>query len=318
MKPRWRQAIDAWTLRRVRRQAGPVGIGRRQVYILPTRFGWGFALMSFVMLLGATNYANSMGFALCFLLAALGLVSLHHTHANLVNLRVRAGHCEPVFAGDALHFQLIVDNPARRERYDLRAAWRDAPTPCQGDLPAAGSLTLTLPLATTRRGLLRAPAFSLSTEFPLGLFRAWTWIELDLQAWVYPRAIDTGAAPDSHGHGDGAAGPIAAGDDDFIGLRAYRSGDSLSRVHWKRMAIETLPQVKQFGALATPSRWFDWHALPQLDPEARLSQLSWWVSQAQETQAAYGLRLPGRDIGIGHGEDHRRHCLLALAMFQGG
>lgn len=309
--------IDTWILRRVARQSGTVEIGRKRVYILPTRFGWGFALMSFIMLLGATNYANSMAFALCFLLAALGLVSLHHTHANLVSLRVRAGNSTPGFAGETLGLQIIIDNPSARVRYDLQAAWRGEPTAHQGDLSAAGSLHLDLPLQAGQRGYQAAPGFRLSTEFPLGLFRAWTWIELDMGAWVYPSPIDSGALPIGQGYTETHSEHASQSGDDFMGLRPYRIGDPLGRVHWKRMAVERIPQVKQFGQARTTRQWLDWNALPQLQAEARLSQIAFWALRAQESGIAFGLRLPGREVAIAEGEAHLHRCLLELAMFGG-
>jgi len=48
----WRRRVDAWVSSRVRRLPGPVPITRRQVYIVPTRFGYLFAAMLLVMLLG--------------------------------------------------------------------------------------------------------------------------------------------------------------------------------------------------------------------------------------------------------------------------
>src|SRR3546814_17338047 len=85
------QRIDAWVMARVKRQPGPIAIPRNRVYIVPTRFGYVFALMLLVMLLGAMNYSNSMAFMLTFLLEGLGLTCMQHTHANLHNLQLRAG-----------------------------------------------------------------------------------------------------------------------------------------------------------------------------------------------------------------------------------
>src|SRR6202000_671127 len=95
-----RRRIDRWIFTRLVRVPGPVLVSRRRVYILPTRFGYGFGLLLLVMLLGSMNYSNSMAFLLTFLMSGLGLVSMHHTHANLVDIQVRAGRVAPVFAGD--------------------------------------------------------------------------------------------------------------------------------------------------------------------------------------------------------------------------
>ena len=88
-----RRRIDAWALSRVQRQRGPVTVQRNRIYIVPTRFGWGFALMCVVMLLGAMNYSNSMAFALAFLL--IGLVSIGPTLAIL--RWSRAVQADPAF-----------------------------------------------------------------------------------------------------------------------------------------------------------------------------------------------------------------------------
>jgi hypothetical protein len=65
---------DRWTL------------GQRNVYILPTRAGLTFAATLIVMLLAALNYQLNLGYALTFLLAGAGLVSMHTTHGALRGL----------------------------------------------------------------------------------------------------------------------------------------------------------------------------------------------------------------------------------------
>ena len=80
-------------------QPGPVELHRRRVYILPSRIGLGFALLLALLLLGSTNYGNSLGFMLTFLLFGMAWAAMHHTYRNLVRLRVQAGPAAPVFAG---------------------------------------------------------------------------------------------------------------------------------------------------------------------------------------------------------------------------
>ena len=77
-------------------QPGPVELHRRRVYILPSRIGLGFALLLALLLLGSTNYGNSLGFMLTFLLFGMAWAAMHHTYRNLVRLRVQAGPAAPV------------------------------------------------------------------------------------------------------------------------------------------------------------------------------------------------------------------------------
>ena len=331
--------IDAWVMARVKREPGPIGISRRRVYILPTRFGYGFALMAFVMLMGATNYSNSMGFALTFLLASLGLVCMHHTHGNLVNLQLRAGKTLPVFAGEIAHFEVLVENSAASPRYSLALSWPqytvsqvaldtdgkpnrgrrrmlwDPPT-ITADVSAASTTRMSITLPAATRGWLPACVFSVSTDFPLGLFHAWTWAELDMTCLVYPQPADAGLEPPvsigSGGHSTGGR----SGQDEFSGLRNYQRGDTPRSIHWKSLPKLRTPMVKQFSETLDREIWLEWDSLNELNQEARLSQLTRWVLDLEADNFSYGLRLPGSVIAPSHGEVHQHQCLKALALYQ--
>lgn len=309
--------IDAWVMARVKRQAGPISIPRGRVYILPTRFGYGFALMLLVMLLGAMNYSNSMAFLLTFLLTGLGLLCMHHTHANLANLQLRAGTVRPVFAGDTAQIEVRIDNPSAQTRLSIELSWPRAAggTPANHDVIALQSATMQLPLAAPRRGWLKSGVFSVSTDYPLGLFHAWTWAELDIAVLVFPTPANARLVPPgSAGHGSMEASH-RVGQDEFSGLRSYQRGDTARAIHWKSLPKSPQPMVKQFQEALDQDLWLEWHALPQLDTEARLSQLARWVLDADALQRRYGLRVPGMTIAPAQGDAHRFQCLKTLALF---
>jgi len=306
--------IDAWVLARVKRQAGPVPVPRHRVYILPTRFGYAFALLVLVMVLSAMNYSNNMAFALAFLLAGLGLVAMHHTHGNLVNVEIRSGPVAPVFAGEVAHFEVHVHNPAPRRRYSVSVGWPRAAVATTGDIASENTATLKLPLAAARRGWLPARVFAVSTEFPLGMFHAWTWLELEMTCLVYPAPAPPGREPPP---ARGAGGHLAGsrpGLDEFAGLRNYHRGDTPRAIHWKSFAKLQQPMVKQFQETLDREFWLDWNELPEFDAEKRLSQLTRWVLEAEAQHLSYGLRLPGTRIAPSRGATHQHACLRALAL----
>ena len=308
------ERIDAWVLARVKRQSGPVVVPRHRVYILPTRFGYAFAALVLVMVLAAMNYSNNMAFALAFLLAGLGLVAMNDTHGNLVNVEVRAGPTDPVFAGEVAHFEVHVRNLAARARYSVSAGWPRQPAATTADVGAEESATLKLPLAAERRGWLPARVFAVSTEFPLGMFHAWTWLELEMSCLVYPKPAPAGReTPPARGAGGQLPGP-RAGLDEFAGLRGYQRGDTPRAIHWKSFPKTQQPMVKQFQETLDREFWLDWHELPELDVEARLSQLTRWVLEAEAQHLSYGLRLPGTRIPPSRGATHQHACLRALAL----
>ena len=304
-------------LRMFRRSAATgrdVTLARQRIYILPTRHGLLFAAMLAVMLLGAINYNNSLGFLLTFLLAALGLISILYTYGNLAGLQVRSGKAAPVFAGQAAAFVIHLHNPDRQPRHALHAeaSTGDIATT---DLAADGNAGLTLHLPARRRGRMPLGRIALSTSWPLGLAFAWSYVDPEMECLVYPQPSPYRAPPE--------AAPAAAGDghgsaasDDFSGFRNYRAGDPLRHVHWKALARALPLMTKEFCGGVAPELWLDWASLPPLDVENRLRWLCRWVLEASRGDRAYGLRLPGIEINPDRGADHRRRCLEALALFE--
>ncbi len=308
--------IDAWVMRRVKKQPGPIEVSRNRVYIVPTRFGWGFGAVCVVMLLGAMNYSNSMAFALSFLLFSLGLVCMHHTHANLLHIQLRAGRSKPVFAGELAHFEFHVDNTSARPRHALATGWVKLEE-SRADLHVApgGFSTFLLPMEAPKRGWLEAEKFSISTEFPLGLFHAWTWAQLDMRCLVYPAPAPSGTPPPQSAGSGGSAGAGRQGQDEFAGLKDYQRGDSIKSIHWKSLPKSTTPMVKQFSETVEQALWLEWDNTGIANPEARLSRMVRWIIEAHAEGRAYGLRLPGVYLPPGCSEPHKFECLKALALF---
>lgn len=309
-----RYRFSGWRARRHPAAEREICLHRRRIYILPTRYGCLFALLLFVMLLGAMNYSNSMAFALTFLLASLGLNAMWHTHRNLLGLHVVKGHAKPVFAGQVAHFKLNLHNPTGRARQRLAILWRGH-RPVFADAPAGDTNSVDLGIPARTRGWLRPGRFRVFSYYPLGLFRAWSWLELDMAALVYPQPAAT-APPLPAGSGgnesDRHGGP---GREDYAGLRDYQPGDSPRHIAWKALARSDDLLTKQFAGETGATCWLEWDQLPGRDIEARLSILCRWVLEAHARGLRYGLRIPGRGIAPGNGDEHRRQCLRALALF---
>ena len=97
-------------------ERGTVVLVHRRVYIVPARLGWIFAGVLAVLLVGSINYALSLGFALTFLLAGLGVAGMVHTARNLARIAISAGRAEPVFAGESAQFRLYLDGRGAFDR----------------------------------------------------------------------------------------------------------------------------------------------------------------------------------------------------------
>ena len=296
-------------------ERGTIRLGHRRVYIVPSRLGWMFAGTLAILLLGSINYALALGFALTFLLAGLGLAGMVHTARNLALLAVRSSRAEPVFAGEAAQFRVLLENPSRFDRPSILTRHVGSGAQVVVDVTADATVDAVLAVPAARRGRLALGRVMLETRFPLGLFRAWSYVEPDAHCLVYPSPLFA-ALPAGGAHsGGGKSRADAPGYDDFAGLRAYQASDSPRHIAWKTVARTRDLLTKQFSEDAADELWLDWsHANPALDAEQRLSLLAGWVLAAEQGGARYGLRIPGVEIEPDRGDAHRARCLEALAL----
>ncbi|HEY6242287.1 MAG TPA: DUF58 domain-containing protein, partial [Burkholderiales bacterium] len=185
-------------------------------------------------------------------------------------------------------------------------------------VPAHQHRSVTLPVKTEKRGWLQLERVTVDTRFPLGLMRAWSYVQPDMRALVYPRP-DTAQLPPPHSDADsGDEISMGAGTDDFVGLRPYQESDSPHHVAWKASARGELLLTKLFSGRAASELWFDWEEMPaNMHTEARLSRITRWVLLAEERALRYGLKLPGVTVPLGEGFSHRERCLKELALCHG-
>lgn len=297
---------------------GQARVLRRAIYILPTGAGLMFGGILILMLVGSLNYQNNLGLLLTFLTTAIVLVSMYHAWFNLLGLAVTARAGPPVFAGELATFEITISAETQRPRPDLclsTAGHVATPT----DLMPGVMASARLALPTQRCGTRPLGRLTLDTRYPLGLFRSWCYLETAAEVLVYPRPADQAPAllPIAAGR-EGPRGQQDPGADDFVGLRGYRLGDSPRQLDWKAYGRGRGLLVKQFGRDRSDRLWLDWEHLPPADVEIRLGWLCRQILDATQTDQCFGLRLPGREIGLGRGEDQTHLCLGALARFGQG
>ena len=307
-----------------------VTLTQRTVYILPTRPGLMLFLTLLVLLVASINYQLNLGYLLTFLLAGTALVGMHVCHGTLrglsMNLIAPAAH----HAGGNTVFDIKLTNARRSVRHGIGLSVLNAPADGQRgavrhwawtDVPAQGSSVVQVAFSPQRRGLHRLPALTAETRFPLGTFRVWTVWRPAAQVMVYP-------APEPHPpplppgepRAQGAGAARAQGRGEFDGVRAYRRGDPLKSVVWKK-AARTGEQSGESGGLVvrdTPQAqrhelWLDLRQAGPMDTEHKLSRLCAWVLQADRLGLNYGLRLGTLHVKPASGEAHKRRCLEALA-----
>lgn len=311
-----RESIAGRVKQRVSAKRGPMTppyeLEYRHIFVLPTAFGWGFALMLVFMALGGLNFNNNMALMLVFLLATIAQLTTLIAYRNLSGLKVDSIVSEPVFCGETAHFHVFMSNGDDRQRFAIQSGFKKTQDCC--DFKLNSSESLSLKHATFERGWLELPSFRLETRFPLGLFKAWSWIFPQTRCLVYPSpAVNPPPLPKT---GHGQAGRAAKGDGDQVhGLRKYQPGDSKQRVAWRASARHGDLYSLEMEAPREDACELDWDLLTGCDTERRLSILTAWVIAADHKQLSYSLRLPDQHLPSGAGIGQREKCLELLALY---
>jgi uncharacterized protein (DUF58 family) len=131
------------------------------------------------------------------------------------------------------------------------------------ELPALApgeECALTLELTPRRRGAVRFLAVTVVHDDPLGLVKAIVQARAPATLLVLPRRYPVPELPlpgNRQFQPGGVTFASSVGDsEEFVGLRGYRPGDPLQRIHWKSFARLGKPVVREYQ-----SEFFERHAL---------------------------------------------------------
>jgi uncharacterized protein (DUF58 family) len=291
----------------------PLSVPRRRVYILPSGFGLVYALALLVLMIGALNYNNNAAILLALLLAMAAMASAHGAVRLLSGLSLRRFEADETFAGEGQPCRLMVHSIGGRLAGDLRLAV--AGQQVQAGTDGDGQALFEWIWPSDRRGRRPLGRVRLSTTWPLGLFRAWTVLEPDATAVVYP-APETPPVPlpaQADLHGDRHA--PSRGEQDWHALREFQRGDALRDIAWKVSARHDRWLVAETrSATQAPALAFSLDQVAQLEREAALSRLCRWLLMAEAAQLPWALRIPGAELPTGLGGEQRRRALTALAQ----
>lgn len=291
----------------------PVVLNHRRIFILPTQRGLSFVVLIALLLLIAFVYNNNLAYMLAFLLASIFFITILHSYKALAGLVVQKGRAKAVFAGEAAGFDIHINNPTDTERHQLQVALQDAQ---KLTIKAQSAAHITLYSITRKRGWHQAGTVTLSSTYPLGLFRAWSPIRFELKALVYPEPAHLEIPFPQTSSAQTQQGFSRKGSDEFYGLQEYQSGDSIKHIHWKAFAKGLGVFSKQYGGEQSSEEIrLDYDQTPGHNVEQRLSQLCRWVVDAEQAGISYGFALPGLKLPPDHGLAHYQKCLEALALF---
>ena len=306
-----RRWLDRWIARRGPTRP-PMTLRYRQIFILPTRFGWLLGLLMFAMLMGSLNFNNNLGLLTTFIVAGLASNSMLLAFRNLQQLKILRTGAAPVFAGQTAQLMISLDNPALRERPGLELKLDDSLRIFS--LGPQERAEIAIPVATHHRGWLQPGRIRVQTSQPIGLFEAWSWFWTERPILVWPRPAERPPPlPDQASDQTGEHHRQRSDGDEFFSLRGWREGDPLHRVAWKASQRHDSLLVRDLRQPQARELHLDLARTPGRDLETRIAVLTAWVLQAHRLERPWTLNLGGVKIGPDRGEPHLHACLRALA-----
>ena len=230
---------------------------------------------------------HPQGFVVAIGLGALVVVGVAWPVVNLVGLRgTVAFDRSRAREGETLTVRLSLQNRVPWGAWGLaiQAGSGDKIDAGLADLGGRRRTEVTWPFIPDRRGIYPTRPPRVVSGFPFGLWETSRALNGANALVVWPRTVAVGPIPVEAGGrmGEGEAPRNrAGGSGDFLGVRAYRRGDSLRRVHW--------PQTARIGQMVICE--LQSHAVPRVqvvldtDPAAHAgsgaaSSLEWAIRVA--------------------------------------
>jgi uncharacterized protein (DUF58 family) len=302
-----------WLDRRI--PPGPsITLSQRNIFIFPSSTGFVFAGLLVLLVLAAINYQASLVYAAAFLLGSVFLVTILYTFRNLSGLRLEFVGGRPGFVGEDIELSVRVVRPGGGSAREGIQIGFPGGIPRWVELYAQEADLVRLYVQGERRGYLRPGRLLVETYYPLGLLRAWTWVDLDVSALVYPRPLSSDLPGARAGRRDDGELIDPQGSEDFVDIKTYQPGDPVKHIMWRSYARGADLAVKRYASYIEPRLWLDLERVPG-ELEERLSRLTGLALQATRMGREFGLRLGSREIRPALGAAHLERVLRELALY---
>lgn len=311
LQQRYWQLMSAYLDKR-QPASSKVKLVQKLIFILPTRYGWWFLLLIVLLYLLGTNYQNNLILLTCYLLLSVFLLCIVLCYQNLSGLTLHCPVAAEGFAGQPIYISIGLSSDSSSANDHVMLSLHFVGQPQQPSLATLCS-TVNLAISNTQRGKYRLPRLKISSQYPFGLWRGWSYIALAQDYWLYPSpdgqvkrdlsaSTDTKEQQAVQQHGDV--------------LAPYRHGDSVRHLVWKRLARDPAnPVVRQ--QLSTPEAEPSWVIIPPASGEALERVLRQGCRQLLDLEQAgqqYGVKLPHLTIAQSSGPQQLQRCLQALAL----
>lgn len=287
----------------------------KRTYIIPTWFGLGYAGTCLILFSMSFAFNSNFSYFLSFLIASLAVFSMPITNKNIQQLYITDIDIDPYESGHPGMAQVKIKNngtwAAQNVLIDL-----------DGDeyfievIQPNEEVEVNLMLKPQKRGEYLVPRVRLQSVFPFNLLKSWKYYYSDSKYYVFPLRKGESQWPARSTSNLEGSQRSSSNQDVFNGHRQYTNRDAMTKIDWRVWARTQELVVKQFEGFSQLKAEFSWEQTAHLkDFETRLSQLSLWISEAENTGAEYSLQLLHYKMPRARGFDHYNDIMAKLSVF---
>ncbi|MCG9722552.1 DUF58 domain-containing protein [Shewanella sp. Isolate7] len=304
---------QAWIARRLP-ASNKVTLAHRSIFILPTGFGLFWLLFVVLLFLFGTNYQNNLVIGLSILLLSLFNTCIIYSYRNLAGMTLEAKTGPEAYAGETLLYGVILHAKQVQHQVELSYEKQRVQTLNRIDDKPQEAL---LPLSNSRRGWVAPGRLRVESRYPLGLCRAWSHLDLANAQIAFaqpkPGQYELSAEQQGDDHQTKERGKRVVGVEEFHGLKPFVTGESLNQIAWKQLAQGRGMLTKEFEQPQSAPQWLTLDTNAPL--EEQVSLLTWAADRLSAKGQNFGLKLPGKTLMPGSGEQHRHLVLSTLAVY---
>lgn len=328
VKPKW---YSRFIPNRVKRRWGrwlkkrippskQVTLTHKSIFILPSAFGLAWFVLILVLYLFGTNYQNNLVIGLSLLLASVLHTCIIYSYKNLAGLTLTSQAPPETYANQNIAFPVTLTSKVTKNTHTSHqqiclnfAEQRHIRLTDIGE-----STSTSIAFSPQVRGVFNPGRIQVSSNFPLGLFRTWSYVDLDISHLIYADPLSTQislTSLDDDNNTEFDHGKLQAGVDDYKGLKTYVEGESLKQVAWKQWAQGRGMLTKEFAQPEGKPVWLSLDDTQGHTLEQKLSKLAWQVNTLSQGQQVFGLALNQQVIEQNSGEAHRKQCQQLIALY---
>lgn len=293
----------------------------KKIYILPTRQGLIILSCLFISFIISISFGNPLAISCSFFFITTTLGTAFFTHKALLGVEIKfskkSNFC---FAEEMASIPFTFNSKQSLEllqlyfdKKEMNVLW-----PSQSDHTKA-----VVAIPTTARGIIEFNQVTLKTDYPLGLFRSWIILPIDIEIVVAPKPFGNLPLPYQNAN---RKDQIGSGINSFTheeyyhGHRNYLEGDSWRRIDWIRQNRENKLQTKIFATQNAQrvKLTLSWLKEKNIEQELALGQLSQWVKYCTKKEIPYMLELEQENYCIGCREKGWSESLRLLATYPRG